>query len=150
MSIPAHTLIAPSVFGYSEDVEDHEYNLEEAKELLAEAGYENGFSTTIWTNDDRQRIDTATTIQAQLKEIGINAEVRTVEWGTMLEQTANREHDMFVFGWTTVTGDADNGLYPLFHSDNLGEPGNRTFTEDEELDDLLGSSPPGKLIQMND
>ena len=152
VGIPAHTPIAPSVFGYSEDVEDHEYNLEEAKELLAEAGYENGFSTTIWTNDDRQRIDTATTIQAQLKEIGINAEVRTVEWGTMLEQTANREHDMFVFGWTTVTGDADNGLYPLFHSDNLGEPGNRTFTEDEELDDLLDQarqeSDPDERLEL--
>ncbi|GEN88868.1 glutathione ABC transporter substrate-binding protein [Oceanobacillus sp. FSL W8-0428] len=137
VGIPAHTPIAPSVFGYSEDVKDQEYNIEEAKELLAEAGLEDGFSTTIWTNDDRQRIDTATNIQAQLKEIGINAEVRTVEWGSMLEQTANGEHDMFVFGWTTVTGDADNGLYPLFHSDNLGESGNRTFTVDPELDDLL-------------
>ncbi|WP_152657013.1 glutathione ABC transporter substrate-binding protein [Oceanobacillus sp. CFH 90083] len=137
VGIPAHTPIAPSVFGYSEDVSDHEYDVKEAKDLLAEAGYENGFSTTIWTNDDRQRIDTATNIQAQLKEIGINAEVRTVEWGAMLEQTANGEHDMFVFGWTTVTGDADNGLYPLFHSDNLGESGNRTFTVDSELDELL-------------
>ena len=137
IGIPAKGPIAPNVFGYSEEVTGLDYNVEAAKDLLAEAGFEDGFSTTIWTNDDRQRIDTATNIQAQLREIGITAEVEILEWGAMLEQTANGEHDMFVFGWTTVTGDADNGLYPLLHSDNLGNAGNRTFTEDEELDELL-------------
>ena len=137
IGIPAKGPIAPNVFGYSEEVTGLDYNVEAARDLLTEAGFEDGFSTTIWTNDDRQRIDTATNIQAQLREIGITAEVEILEWGAMLEQTANGEHDMFVFGWTTVTGDADNGLYPLLHSDNLGNAGNRTFTEDEELDELL-------------
>ncbi|WP_339227188.1 glutathione ABC transporter substrate-binding protein [Oceanobacillus sp. FSL K6-2867] len=137
IGIPAKGPIAPNVFGYNEEVAGLDFNVEAAKELLAEAGFEDGFSTTIWTNDDRERIDTATNIQAQLSEIGIDAEVEILEWGAMLEQTANGEHDMFVFGWTTVTGDADNGLYPLFHSENLGNAGNRTFTEDAELDELL-------------
>lgn len=42
-----------------------------------------------------------------------------------------------VFGWTTVTGDADNGLYALYHSSNVGVQGNRTFTKDAELDKAL-------------
>src|SRR5699024_12724884 len=51
--------------------------------------------------------------------------------------TANGEHDMFILGWSTPTGDADYAMYALFHSDNFGEPGNRTFTDDPELDALL-------------
>lgn len=135
--IPAIGPLSPDVFGYDENVEGLEYDPEQAKELLAEAGYEDGFSTTLWTNDDRERIDTATNVQAQLEDFGIDVDVEILEWGAYLDQTANGEHDMFVLGWSTVTGDADYGLYPIFHSDNIGEPGNRTFTDDPELDELL-------------
>ncbi|WP_067725953.1 glutathione ABC transporter substrate-binding protein [Oceanobacillus damuensis] len=137
VGIPAKGPLAPGIFGHDEDLNGLEYDVEEAKALLEEAGYGDGFSATIWTNDDRQRMDTATNVQAQLAEIGIDLEVEVLEWGAMLEQTAQGEHEMMVFGWTTVTGDADNGMYPLFHSDNLGAPGNRTFTVDEELDSYL-------------
>lgn len=135
--IPAVGPLAPDVFGYDPDVEGLEYDPDKAKELLEEAGLEDGFSTTIWTNDSRERIDAATNIQAQLKEFNVDVEVEILEWGAYLEQTANGEHEMFVLGWSTVTGDADYGLYALFHSDNFGDPGNRTFTDDPELDDLL-------------
>ncbi|GAB3048526.1 glutathione ABC transporter substrate-binding protein [Virgibacillus ainsalahensis] len=134
---PAIGPLAPNVFGYDDSVDPLPYDPEQAQELLAEAGYEDGFSTTIWTNDSRERIDAATNIQAQLGEIGIDVEVEVLEWGAYLEQTANGEHDMFVLGWSTATGDADYGLYSLFHSDQQGDPGNRTFTENEELDALL-------------
>ncbi|MBY7144872.1 glutathione ABC transporter substrate-binding protein [Virgibacillus sp. NKC19-3] len=137
VGIPAIGPIPPDVFGYDENVSGLDYDVEQAKELLAEAGYEDGFSTTIWTNDNRERIDAATNVQAQLEEIGIDAEVEVMEFGAYLEQTANGEQDMFVLGWSVATGDADYALHPLFHSDNLGEPGNRTFTENDELDALL-------------
>jgi len=134
---PADGPLAPNVFGYDENVSGLEYDPEKAKKLLAEAGYEDGFSTTIWTNDQRERIDVATNAQAQLAEVGIDAEVEILEWGAYLEQTSNGEHDMFVLGWSTVTGDADYGLYPLFHSDMHGGPGNRTFLDNSEIDELL-------------
>ncbi|WP_087973721.1 glutathione ABC transporter substrate-binding protein [Oceanobacillus rekensis] len=134
---PAAGPLAPDVFGYDEDAEGLEYDPEAAKQLLAEAGYEDGFSTTLWTNDSQERIDMATVVQAQLAEFGIDVEIEVLEWGAYLEQTANGEHDMFILGWSTVTGDADYGLYPLFHSSMVGEPGNRTFTENDELDALL-------------
>ncbi|GEN50095.1 glutathione ABC transporter substrate-binding protein [Alkalibacterium pelagium] len=137
VGLPAESPLAPDVFGYDENVSGLEYNVEEARELLAEAGYEDGFSTTLWTNDNQDRIDTATAVQAQLQEIGIDVEIEQVEWGAYLEDTAAGEHDMFILGWTTVTGDADYGMYPLFHSDNYGEAGNRTFFSTDELDSLL-------------
>ena len=98
IGLPATSPLAPDVFGYDEDVSGLEYNVEEAKELLAEAGYEDGFSTTLWTNDNQDRIDIATNVQAQeLQEIGVDVEIEIVEWGAYLENTAAGEHDMFIF-----------------------------------------------------
>ena len=135
--VPATGPIAPHVWGFDESVQPLEYNVEEAKALLAEAGFENGFETTLWTNDNPDRIKIAEYVQAALAEIGIDVKIEILEWGAYLEQTAAGQHDMFILGWTTVTGDADYGLYPLFHSENLGDPGNRTFTKDAELDEIL-------------
>lgn len=137
VGIPAKGPLAPPVFGYDENVAGLEFDVEKAKELLAEAGYEDGFKTTIWTNDNEQRVDTAVTIQNQLKEIGVEVEIEELEWGAFLDRTANGEHDMYVLGWSTSTGDADYGMYPLFHSSALGETGNRSFLENEELDKIL-------------
>lgn len=143
--VPAIGPIPPDVFGFDDSISGLDYDIEKAKELLADAGYPDGFETTIWTNDSRERIDTAVNLQSQLKEIGIDLKIEEIEWGAYLEQTANGEHDMFILGWSTPTGDADYAMYALFHSDNLGSPGNRTFTENEELDKLLeeGRKTPG-------
>ncbi len=56
---------------------------------------------------------------------------------TFLDATAEGEHDLFVLTWGTITGDADYGLYPLFHSSQFGAPGNRTFYANDRVDELL-------------
>ena len=137
VGIPAIGPLAPAVFGYDENVEGITYDLERAQELMAEAGYEDGFSLSLWTNDNPERVDTAVFVQEALQEINIDVSVEQVEWGAYLEQTGQGEHDMFILGWSVVTGDADYGMYPLFHSEQIGEPGNRSFLQDEELDSLL-------------
>ncbi|MEK3732447.1 glutathione ABC transporter substrate-binding protein [Paenibacillus sp. FSL M8-0334] len=135
--IPAVGPLAPDVFGYDPSVQPISYNIEQAKQLLAEAGYEQGFSTTLWTNDNPDRVKVAEYVQSKLKEINVDVKIEVVEWTAYLSQTAEGQHDMFVLGWSTVTADADYGLYQVFHSVNVGEPGNRTFTQDSELDQLL-------------
>ncbi|MCR6098681.1 glutathione ABC transporter substrate-binding protein [Salipaludibacillus agaradhaerens] len=134
---PAVGPIGEQVFGFSDEVEALPYDPERAQELLAEAGYEDGFETTIWTNDNRERMDMAELVQAQLAVIGVDAEIEVLEWGAYLDNTAQGEHDMFILGWVTVTGDADYGMHALFHSDNHGEAGNRSFISNDELDNLL-------------
>ncbi|WP_164217736.1 glutathione ABC transporter substrate-binding protein [Virgibacillus sp. YIM 98842] len=136
-AVPAVGPIPPGVLGYDENASGMEHNIEKAKELLAEAGYEDGFETTIMTNDARERIDTATNVQAQLAEIGIDINIEVLEWGAYLEATANGDHEMYVLGWVTGTGDTDYATYPLYHSQNVGAPGNRTFTQNDEVDSLL-------------
>ncbi len=135
--IQANGPLSPDIFGYTEDLTSMEYNIEEAKALLAEAGYEDGFSTTIWTNDNPARRDVATVLQQGLKELGIEVEIEMLEWGAYLDKTAAGEHDMFILGWSNATGDADYGLYALFHSSQHGEPGNRAFYTNAKVDELL-------------
>lgn len=134
---PATGPINDKVYGYNSNLKGYEYNPEKAKELLKEAGFENGFKTTIWTNDNPVRVTIAEIVQGQLKEIGIDAKVEQVEWGAYLERTGKGEHDMFILGWTTVTGDADYGLYAVYHSSQHGGSGNRTFFTDPKVDELL-------------
>jgi len=134
---PATSPISSQVFGSNPNLTPYTFDVEGAKGLLAQAGYANGFSTTLWTNDNPLRIQIAEIVQAQLAEIGIRVEVQVLEWSTYLSDTAAGAHDMFILGWVTVTADADYGLYALFHSTNFGAAGNRTFWSSARVDELL-------------
>lgn len=135
--------ISPGVFGYT-DVGTYEYNPELAKQLLAEAGYPDGFDVELWSPSGRylQDIQTAETIQSQLAEVGVNVTVETAEWSTYLA-TVNRQRSESIvpFGllaWGTVTGDADYGLYALLHStQHVPNGSNRGFFSNDKLDALL-------------
>ncbi|EZH67443.1 hypothetical protein DH09_05810 [Bacillaceae bacterium JMAK1] len=130
--------VSPLVFGFAEGAEPLDYDVEQAKELLAEAGYEDGFQTTITTNEENPiRNQIAALVQDRLSEIGIDVEIQSLEWGTFLDATSEGTYDIQLSGWTTATGDADYGIYSLYHTDNLGSAGNTSFYENEELDTLI-------------
>ncbi|WP_297597093.1 glutathione ABC transporter substrate-binding protein [uncultured Cetobacterium sp.] len=136
----ASSPIGPKVFGYNPNAKSYEYNPEKAKELLKEAGFPNGVKLKIWINDNPVRRDIAVILQDQLKQVGIDVTIETLEWGAYLEGTARGEHDMFILGWVSVTGDADYGLEPLFNSANQGGAGNRSFYSNPKVDELLSKA----------
>lgn len=129
--------IGANVWGANTDLSPYGLDPAKAKALLAEAGYPNGFRTTIWTNDNPIRMQVAELFQADLANIGVTAVIEVLPWGTYLEETGAGRHDMFILGWGTVTGDADYGLYALFHSSQMGSAGNRTFYSNPRVDELL-------------
>lgn len=135
--LTANGPLAPNVFGYNKDLKPLEYNVEKAKELLKEAGLEDGFETTISTNDNQQRMDIAVILQNALKQVNIDVKIDVLEWGAYLDYTGNGEHDMFILGLSNPVGDADYFLTQLFHSSNKGLSGNRSFYDNPELDKLL-------------
>ena len=62
------------------------HDIEKAKELLTEAGYPDGFSMDITVPSNYQmHIDTAQVIVEQLKEVGITATIKKVDWSTWLD-----------------------------------------------------------------
>ena len=88
---PAVTFIPPSLWGYNGSLEIYEYNPEKSRQLLAEAGYPNGFNTTIWVmNASREYfpnpLKTAQFIRENLRQVNINAEIVVFNWNEYLKK----------------------------------------------------------------
>src|SRR5690606_2482451 len=74
---PANQFIHPNAYGYNPNIVRPEYNPEKARELLAEAGYPNGFTVRLDAPNDRYINDAeiAQAIAGQLRQVGINVNV---------------------------------------------------------------------------
>ena len=105
-----------------------------AKELLAEAGYEDGLSFTITVPSNYQyHIDTAQVIVEQLKQIGVTAEINLVDWSTWLSDVyTNRDYQATVIG-------LDGNLSPKDLLDRYASDADNNFVNysSEEFDTVL-------------
>lgn len=128
----------PKHLYYPENPGKFIYEPEESKKLLAEAHFPKDYQMTIWTNDRKERIDSATIIQAQLAEVGINAEVQILEWGTFLEKLKSGNLPAFIIGWAASDSNPDPDIWVSgpFHSKNAG-PSNRVWLKDSLVDELI-------------
>ena len=132
----ANSYINSTIPGWTDEVEAYPYDPEKAKELLAEAGYPNGFECSLYVNGD-VRTRSAQIVQAQLADVGITVDISTYEWGALLDSLNAGDHEMFILGWSNTSFDADGSTYQLFYSGNHGTTGNRAFLTDEKVDELI-------------
>jgi peptide/nickel transport system substrate-binding protein len=133
----ANVAMSPKVFGHSENVKPYEYDLNEAKKLLKEAGYENGLELSLLTSDRKERINMAEVIQSQLKGIGVDVKIQVMEYGAYIDTIDKSEHDLFIGGWGNATGDGDYNQYNLFHTASQGPPGNHFYYSNPTVDQLI-------------
>jgi len=138
--------LSPGIFGYT-PIKTYEYNIEKAKALLAEAGFPKGFETTLHPAVGRYYMDVsvATAVAADLLKVGVKADIKMMEWGTYLPSILREkevvDHKIYMLGWGCVTGDADYGLYTLFHSGEWPKKGmNASFFKNEKLDPVLDAA----------
>lgn len=130
------TLI-PSGIKYSIDAElpAHARDVEAAKKLFAEAGVDpKELKIQIWTNERKERVGMATIIHSQLQELGIDAEIKVLEWGAYIQGLQSKEHDLFLLGWGLSVPDPDYAVAGLLET---GAGTNYTFFSDAKLDELL-------------
>ena len=119
IGIPATNMLPPSLWGYNDAVLDYAYDPPKARAYLTKAGLPNGFTTKLWAMPNPrpympQPTKIAEAIQADLKGVGIEAEIVTMDWATYLAKTREGEQDMYMLGWTGDNGDPDNFLYWFF------------------------------------
>ena len=128
--------------GHNENSNNYPQNIEKAKQLLAEAGYPNGFNIELFVSEDNQRIDMAVIIQDQLKKIGINAEIKTFQWAAYVSTIENPNiiKPLFIMSWNISNDDPDEVLYPLYHSSQIDAHTNVVFYKNEKFDNLISEA----------
>ena len=128
--------------GHNENSNNYPQNIEKAKQLLAEAGYPNGFNIELFVSEDNQRIDMAVIIQDNLKKIGINAEIKTFQWAAYVSTIENPNiiKPLFIMSWYISNDDPDEVLSPLYHSSQIDAHTNVVFYKNEKFDNLISEA----------
>jgi peptide/nickel transport system substrate-binding protein len=134
--------VLPGTWGADAALKPYPYDPERAKKLLAEAGYPNGFTTTLWTPESgsgmQSPVAMSTVIQSNLKAVGVNVTMQTMEWGAFLAKLRTKDQDLFALSWMAGNEDPDMVMYPLLHSSQWTPTGpNRALYKNEKYDDLL-------------
>lgn len=104
------SVCGPAEFGFDPDLEPYEYDPDRARELLAEAGFADGFSTTLDTPIGRylQDVEVSQVIAGQLGEVGIQVEVRPAEFQEYFDRWLAKEIEgLYFLGYGASTMDAD-------------------------------------------
>ncbi len=134
---PAETPISTSAFGWPEDFKNREYDLEKAKALMDEAGYPDGFKLEFTGTTTLNFLKPGEILQDQLKKIGIELEIKEVEFGVYLDDViSGRNYQIAVTEQSTAYPDADH-IYSLYHSTMRNVGRNFVNVNLPELDDLL-------------
>ncbi|MFQ5708721.1 MAG: peptide-binding protein [bacterium] len=145
---PAKGPLLPFVWAFDEDLPDFQYDPEKARQILQQEGWSDSdgdgildkagqpFEFTIKTNAGSQtRKDAAIMIQAQLRNIGVKAQVETVEWNLFIEQVfEQKDFDAVILGW-----DTDFTVNPtdLWHSSAIENGYNFVSYSNPKVDSLL-------------
>ncbi|MFA6310897.1 MAG: ABC transporter substrate-binding protein, partial [Sterolibacterium sp.] len=118
------------------------YDVAKAKELLAKAGYPNGFETDLWYlpvtrpyNPDGKRM--AELIQADWAKVGVKAKLVTFEWGEYRKRSKVGEQPAMMFGWSGDNGDPDNFFANLLSCDAVKGGGNTARWCDKSFEELI-------------
>jgi peptide/nickel transport system substrate-binding protein len=135
--------LSPVVWG-TVDLGVIEQDLDKAKDLLAQAGYPDGFETKIVTTPRYEKgVELAEILAAQLADVGIKVNIEVLEWSVILplwSGVSPQEFDqpMFIMGAGTSMMDADGGLRGLYTTTETGtNERNYGFYTNAEVDELI-------------
>ncbi len=137
--IPAKGIFPPGLSSYNKLLKGYEFDIEKARELMSRAGFPDGIPDTFefTCSKNNTSIKRAELLKQMWERIGIKIKIKPLEWGELLNKMHNGHTEIFMMGWAGDTGEPDNFLYPLFHSNSKGSGGNDTFYSNKEVDRLI-------------
>lgn len=127
--------------------ETYDFNLDKAKELMKEAGYEDGFEAEIWGNTTSETVQGMEFIKQQLDQINIDVTIKSMEEGTLSDEIYTPETpeeakvQMWYVSWSPSSGDADGATRSLFSSEYYPPNGaNTAYYHNEDVDKWINAA----------
>jgi peptide/nickel transport system substrate-binding protein len=142
---PSAQIVDPPTIGYNPALERLRYNLEMAKKLMKEAGYEKGFEVTLTGPNDRyiQDEQIAEAVAKYLAKIGIKVKLDVKPKSIFFPEVTQGKLEFYLIGWFDGTFDMGRSYLKLIHTRDIekgfGEFNGANFS-DREIDALLEST----------
>ncbi len=130
-------VIPPSLAGADSTRQPYPYDPARAAELLRESGHPNGIDLELWHSQDATISRLAQTIQSYLAAAGIRTKLMQRDGPSVREAARNGQTDLVLKDWWADYPDAENFLYPLLHSANVGAGGNVSFFTNAAYDRIV-------------
>jgi oligopeptide transport system substrate-binding protein len=116
-AIPASQVLPPLMPGYDKAYKGYAYDPAQAKKLLTDAGYPNGFSTVLYANNTDPNPRIAQAIQQDLAAIGVKAELKTQAQSTVIEAGGTKGQAPLIWSggmaWIADYPDPNNFYWPI-------------------------------------
>lgn len=149
--IPAYTNVPPGLALYESAVGINP-DIEEAKQLLAEAGYPGGRGipkmTLLYNTSEGHRAIAEVIQQQLLNNLNVKIELQNMEWGSFLDKTQQKDYDIARAGWIADYPDP-NTFLDMWVTDG---PQNSTNWSNKEYDQLIADSAregdPAKRMKL--
>lgn len=131
---------------YEKQAQNYEYDMDKAKQCLAESAYPNGFTVNLICDESNMNNSMALVIQQSLAQLGITVEIERMssdeiichEFGEYVDENGNHTFDMGIFEWEADWPDPSGNIMGIFNSAYMGEGGsNVPGYSNETVDELL-------------
>lgn len=145
LAVPMTSPLPEAQWGYDSSLSPYTYDPAKAKQLLADAGYPDGFKADLLAYNSARGYNPAgaqmaVAIQSYLKKIGVDVSIQQMEFGSFLAKVRSGDyHGMAMTGWSGDNGDPDNFLYELFGSETI-PVGNTSHYKNDQADSLLAQA----------
>ncbi len=133
----AYSIIAPGSWAYNPDIVVYKYDLQKAKEKLAEAGLTSSATVPVWCGSAASDVLRCEVFQAQLKKAGINVELKVVpqaDYFASFRRDWRGERTLAGYSFWSPRGDPSQGIQNIFQS--KGASNSRDYNN-PEVDRLM-------------
>ncbi|TWU22051.1 Oligopeptide-binding protein OppA precursor [Novipirellula galeiformis] len=149
--IPAYTIVPPGLALY-ESADGIKANIEEAKQLLTDAGFPGGRGipkmTLLYNTSEGHRAIAEVIQQQLLNNLNVKVELQNMEWGSFLDKTQQKDYDIARAGWIADYPDP-NTFLDMWVTDG---PQNNTNWSNKQFDQLIADaareSEPAKRMDL--
>jgi ABC-type transport system substrate-binding protein len=117
-AIRMHSMLPEGLWGRNDDIAKYSYDPQKAKQLLREAGYPNGFETTLLYSQERYMPfeQASVYLQAYLEQVGIKTKLSNVAWPTQLDTMRAANFELALQTWTPYYPDPAEFLWYFYNS----------------------------------